>query len=382
MVRKAYSQQERDAAETARRDAIEQMHHELADQLATFEDRDNWQRWLTFAGPFHQYSFLNTCLILKAKPDATLVAGYRAWQAKGHQVRRGEKAIKVFAPVTRKVPVEDANGKPAVDEHGRPLHRYQLVGTKLASVFDASQVDPPPQIERPQPKLLVGQAPPGLWDALTELLAAEGFSVTRGDCGTANGLTDFTSKQVRVRADIDDAHAVRTLSHEAGHVLTMEPDDIAAYGSTLCRGISEVIAESVAYLVTRAHGLDASQYTFNYVAGWATEAAGGRGDTLSIDQVVKATGDRVIAAAHRIMEHTQPHPDAINDLLARQQAITLDATPTAPVWETVAASQDLRGGDLTATKGVTGPHPAPLVSEMSRAPAPEAGDRCPVGFAP
>jgi hypothetical protein len=345
MVRQKYTANGRDEADAARRDLIEQMHHELADKLTTFDDRENWQRWLTFAGSFHQYSFLNTCLILMAKPDATLVAGYRAWQAKGHQVRRGEKAIKVFAPVTRKIPIEDADGRPALDDHGRPLHRYQLVGTKVASVFDASQVDPPPQLERPQPQLLVGQAPPGLWDALTELLAGEGFTVTRGDCGAANGLTDFTNKQVRVRLDVDDAHAVRTLSHEAGHVLTMEPDDIAAYGSTLCRGISEVIAESVAYLVTQAHGLDASQYTFNYVAGWATEAAGRRRDTWSIDQVVKATGDRVIAAAHRILAHTQPSIDATSELLAGQEAIILDINRTAPVWETVASREHDRAGD-------------------------------------
>ncbi|WP_232233119.1 ArdC-like ssDNA-binding domain-containing protein, partial [Sedimentibacter sp. B4] len=66
------------------------MHRELAAKLATFDDRDVWQQWLRFAGSFHQYSFSNTCLILMAKPDATLVAGYRAWQTKGHQVRRGE----------------------------------------------------------------------------------------------------------------------------------------------------------------------------------------------------------------------------------------------------------------------------------------------------
>lgn len=352
MVRTPYSPEDRDAAEAGRREAIEQMHRELADELATFDDREKWQRWLIFAGSFHQYSFLNTCLILMAKPEATLVAGYRAWQAKGHQVRRGEKAIKVFAPITRKVPIEDANGNPVLDGHGRPRHRYQLVGTKVASVFDASQVDPPPQIERPQPRLLVGQAPSGLWDALTELLAGEGFTVTRGDCGAANGLTDFATKQVRVRPDVDDAHAVRTLSHEAGHVLTMESDDIAAYGLTQCRGISEVIAESVAYLVTRAHGLDAGQYTFNYVAGWATQAVGRGSDTRTIDQVVKATGDRVIAAAHRILAHTQPPTDATNDLLATHEALTLGAAPiTAPAWETVAARRGHRAdGHAAATR--------------------------------
>ena len=79
------------------------------------------------------------------------------------------------------------------------------------SVFDASQVDPPVQTP-PEPTLLRGQAPPGLWDSLAELVDAEGFRLTRGDCGGANGLTDYAGREVRVRADVDDAQAVKTLA--------------------------------------------------------------------------------------------------------------------------------------------------------------------------
>ena len=82
-----------------------------------------------------------------------------------------------------------------------------------------------------------------------------------------------------------------------------------------CRGVIEVEAESVAYLVTQAHGLDASQYTFTYVAGWAHSAASG---TTSVDEIITATGKRVIAAADRILTQTQPQPtiveEAIGDL--------------------------------------------------------------------
>ena len=160
--------------------------------------------------------------------------------------------------------------------------------------------------------------------------------MTRGDCGGANGLTDFAAKEVRVRADVDDSQAVRTLSHEAAHILTMDAGDIAIYGSRQCRGALEVIAESVAYLVTQAHGLDASQYTFNYVAGWALEAAGRSQDTLSIDQVVRNTGERVIAAAHRILSHTQPATDPATDTNA---ADTVGLTPaSSPAWETVTSN--------------------------------------------
>lgn len=288
--------------------------------------------------------FSNTCLIYMAKPEATLVAGYRAWQAKGHQVRRGETAIKVFAPVTRTVPIEDANGKPVLDANGHQVTRRQMIGVKVASVFDASQVEPPPQVGRPQPTLLVGQAPPGLWDSLAQLVTGAGFTVVRGDCGGANGVTDFAAKEVRVRADVDDSQAVRTLSHEAAHDLTMDAGDIATYGSRQCRGVLEVIAESVAYLVTQAHGLDASQYTFNYVAGWALEAAGRSQDTLSIDQVVRNTGERVIAAAHRILSHTQPVADPATDANA-----ALDLVPAAsPVWETATSNPRPRAETIAA----------------------------------
>lgn len=212
---------QREAAETRRREAIEQMHQDLAAKLTTFDDRDAWQRWLRFATGFHQYSFANSCMIYMAKPDATFVAGYQAWLAKGHQVRRGEKAIPILAPVTRLTPLEDANGNPVLDSAGRQISRRQMVGVRVVHVFDASQVDPPPQIQRPQPAQLVGQAPPSLWDSLAQLVAEEGFTLTRGDCSGANGYTNFATKEVRVRADVDDAQAARTLCHEAAHVLSM-----------------------------------------------------------------------------------------------------------------------------------------------------------------
>ena len=97
------------------------------------------------------------------------------------------------------------------------------------------------------------------------------------DLGGANGVTDFAQRLVTVRDDVDDAQAVKTLAHEAGHVLLHQDQ-----GSRDCRGIIEVEAESVAYMVTSAHGLDSSQYTFNYVAGWALNAVTDQRDLADI----------------------------------------------------------------------------------------------------
>ncbi|MCC6496315.1 MAG: hypothetical protein IT193_08650 [Propionibacteriaceae bacterium] len=277
-------------------------------------------------------------LALIQRPDATMLAGYRAWQALGHQVRRGEKAIKILGPVTRRVELVDrVTGEPIRDAEGRPQFVRQMTGVRPVAVFDASQVDPPVETP-PEPKLLRGQAPPGLWDSLAELVTAEGFTLTRGDCGGANGLTDFVGREIRVRDDVDDAQSVKSLAHELGHALN-PPDPGEVYAGA-CRGRQEVMAESVAYIVTRAHGLDSGQYTFNYVAGWASRAAT---PEHGIDAVVAETGAQVIAAADKILQHTKPvdlETDLV-DALAEDLGVTVAHPPPAQAatdpadWEVV-----------------------------------------------
>lgn len=256
----------------------------------------------------------------------------------GHQVRRGEKAIKILGPVTRKVELVDrVTGEPVRDPEGRTQYVRQMTGVRPVSVFDASQVDPPVQTP-PEPKLLQGQAPPGLWDSLAELVAAEGFTLTRGDCGGANGWTDFVGREIRVRDDIDDAQSVKVLSHELGHALNPpQPGEVYAGA---CRGRQEVLAESIAYVVTRAHGLDSGQYTFNYVAGWASQAAKAE---HGIGAVIAETGARVIAAADKILAHTKPADleTRLIDAVAEEVGVSLAGEPTVAVrssepevWET------------------------------------------------
>lgn len=348
MTIRRYAAAEREEADRARREQVEKMHGQLVERMATFDDRENWQAWLNFSRNFHRYSFGNSLLIQIQAPHATLVAGYRAWQAKGHQVRKGERAIKVMAPILRKVPLTDSVGNPVLDSNGDQRFVREMVGVKPASVFDVSQVEPPPP-PRPVPVLLEGQAPPGLWDSLAELIAGEGFTLERGDCGGANGFTDFDARVIRVRDDIDELAQTKTLIHEIGHVYTMGPAERLTYAEQGCRGLREVEAESVAYVVLQAHRIDSSQYTFNYVAGWASQAA--HGDSSKIDEIVRATGEKVITAAHRILAHTQPEPTAEDELIdaradrvlaprAGQGLAAADGshgrTAGLPSWETIA----------------------------------------------
>lgn len=317
MTRRSVSEERRQATDQARRETVEALHRQLAEQVGSLDNRAEWERYLAFARSFHQYSFGNRLLIMLQDPDATAVAGYRAWQAKGYQVRRGEKAIRVLGPVTKRVPVLDDAGKPVLDVDGKPREIRKLVGVTPVSVFDIAQTDGPPPPEHPVPVLLTGQAPPGLWDSLAVLVAEQGFRLERGDCDGANGVTMYDDRVVRVRADVDDAQAVKSLAHELGHVL-LTPDGMDGG----CRGLREVEAESVAYMVASAHGLDSGQYTFRYVTGWATQSA----DDSSPEDVVRATGQRVIEVADRILVHTQA--DAVRPAEEALQALEADIDRT------------------------------------------------------
>ena len=328
--RRPVSEAERATAAEARQATLDKLLTKLSDGILALNDPQAWRAWLKFSSQFHRYSFGNSLLIMLQDPQATHVAGYQAFKAMGRQVRRGETGIKVLAPITRREPRLDDAGQPVRDDQGRVSHRTQVVATKPVTVFDVRQTDGPPL---PDPRigeatLLTGQAPVGLWDRLQGLLEERGFDVRRGeDLGGPNGYTDFGGRLVMVRDDVDDAQAVKTLAHEAGHVLLHQDR-----GSRDCRGIVEVEAESVAYMVTSAHGLDSSQYTFNYVAGWALNAVT---EDRDLADILRSTGQRVIGAADLILQATQPAPsvtDAALDALETDLRIQTDPTR----WEAVA----------------------------------------------
>lgn len=351
--RRPVSDADRAAAAEARQATLGKLQSQLSDGVLALNDPQAWQAWLKFSSQFHRYSFGNSLLIMLQDPQATHVAGYQAFKAMGRQVRRGETGIKVLAPITRREPRLDDAGEPVRDDLGRPVHRTQVVGTKPVTVFDVRQTDGPPL---PDPKigdalLLTGQAPSGLWDRLQYLLGERGFNVDRGaDLGGANGYTDFGRRLVMVRDDVDDAQAVKTLAHEAGHVILHSDQQ-----GRDCRGILEVEAESVAFMVTSAHGLDSSQYTFNYVAGWALNAVTEQRDLADI---LRSTGQRVIGAADLILQTTQPAPTITDTALdALESDIRVQTDPTR--WEAVSV------GHAITPEPPTAPSPA-LVPSVGR----------------
>ena len=268
---------------TDRQVKLDEATERLTHAVEAITTGDDWQRYLAFAAQLHTYSARNVFLLLdqaEARGWETLghVAGYRAWQAMGRNVRKGETSLKVLAPCRYKVRDDDGS------------ERWIVRGFTIASVFAARQTDGEGSIPEPvRPELLTGDGPSGMWDALTELVEAQGFSVQRGELFPANGTADMLAKVVTVADRLDGAASVKTLAHELAHVL-MHNGPICDYLAN--RGRCEVEAESVAYLICDAFGLASDGYSFAYVANWS------RGEMA----VVIEAADKVRKCASAILE--------------------------------------------------------------------------------
>lgn len=258
-------------------DRLTEAHALLVESIERLTSGDDWRAMLDTAARFHQYSANNVFLIVAQAPEATRVAGYKTWQSLGRQVRKGERSIRILAPCKYK--------RTDVDQvTGEETTKVGIRGFTTVGVFDIAQTDGD-DIADVRPELLAGEAPAGLWDHLAAQVAAAGFTLERGHCGGANGHTVWGARVVRVRADVDDAQAVKTLAHELAHVMLHE-------SSMTCRGIAEVEAESVAHLVCQLSGVDTAGYSFPYVARWA----GGDVDAI------RKTADLVIKTARAIVD--------------------------------------------------------------------------------
>lgn len=303
---------------------LEALHQQLSDSVAALVTGEEWKRALTFAARFRSRSFNNSCLIYVQhfaayqegrvpEPTPTYVAGFHQWLSLSRHVVKGQHGYGILAPVTARFaspnPSDAASWhrlargeKPGVGE----TVKSKLIGLRPAHVWDISQTAGDPVPELPRPNLLRGQAPAGLWDGLADQITDCGFELrlvsSAAAIGGANGLTDFLSREVSVRIDMDDAAQVKTLAHELGHLLLHAPRENAmstevAADATLHRGIAEVEAESIALMVGAAHGLATSSYTVPYVSTWAASVPG----KTSVE-VVQSTAERVRNTALGILE--------------------------------------------------------------------------------
>jgi antirestriction protein ArdC len=254
----------------------DRLHAVLSDQIATLTTSDGWRAYLAAAKRFHAYSFNNFMLIVAQKPDATRVAGYRTWQSLGRQVRKGEAGIRIYGFAKRPAEANAPEGSAEAKER---------IYFPVVSVFDISQTDPIEGAEVPeveQARELEGDDD-GILEILEARLLAEGFTIEhRSTLSDALAYVD-SSWRIVVSPNLSPRMSAAALLHEAAHAYLGH----VANGTHGHRGLGEVEAESTAYVAAGLLGIDTSQWTVGYVAGWA------QGD----ETIVRRTAERVIKCA-------------------------------------------------------------------------------------
>lgn len=231
--------------------------------IENYLDSETFKNYLDFALQFRQYSYRNKILIQGQNPKASLVAGYRAWQDKGRQVQRGEKALKIFVP--NLAAKKDKDGKYLRDKEGNVIK--EVKGFYLASVYDVRQTE-----GEPIPKLIYELEEninnPQKFDwyikAITELSPVPiQFSEIKG---TAKGFFVPSEKQITIRPGMSESQTIKTMLHEVTHSI-LHNNDVPVFGSPEYAR-QEIEAESVAYMVANSLGIETQEYSFGYLASW------------------------------------------------------------------------------------------------------------------
>ena len=240
---------------------------EITDQLeagviAVFES-NAYKAYLKCMSKFHNYSLNNTLLIALQRPDASLVCGYQAWKKDhGRQVRKGEKGIKIIAPCKYKVELDEKD-----DEGNQKIAEY--AGFKVATVFDVAQTE-----GRELPTIGVNELAGDVSDyrkmfnALTEICPVPIYAedIQNG----AKGYYSDAERKIVIKSDMSQLQTIKTLIHEIAHEKLHAKDHIEK-DYPIDRRTKEVEAESIAYCVSSAFGLDVSDYSLSFIAGWSSD---------------------------------------------------------------------------------------------------------------
>lgn len=238
---------------------------------------ERYTEYLKTMSKFYNYSFNNTVLIALQRPEATLVAGYSAWQKNFHrQVKKGEKGIQIIAPSQRKEKELVEKFDPETNElilgpDGQPeteVVEHVVSDFRVVRVFDVSQTygEPLPEIAIPDLTEQVQNFPLFL-QAVKELSPVPiRFGETGGE---AKGYYSNKAKEIVVKEDMSESQTIKTLIHEIAHAKLHDREVLEQAGEEKDQRTKEIEAESIAYTVCQYFGLDTSDYSFPYIAGWS-----------------------------------------------------------------------------------------------------------------
>lgn len=288
-----------------------------ADQLKEITDKleqgvseiffsDKYKQFLDMVAKFPRYSVNNNILIMMQKPDAQMCQSFTGWKEMGRFVKKGEKGIKILAPAPYTIQREqaklDEKGAPMFDKDGEPITEMVEVKVnafKVVSTFDVSQTD-----GKELPTLGVDELTgdvdgySNLMEALTQVCPVPiSFENIEGG---AKGFYSQTEKRIAIQEGMSEVQTVKTAIHEMAH---QKLHALENNGPKQSRGSKEVEAESVAYTICQHYGIDTSDYSFSYVAGWS-EGKETPELKSSLDTIRRAAGELITKIDEKLAELT------------------------------------------------------------------------------
>lgn len=262
---------------------------------------DNFRKYLSCCSKFHSYSLNNTLLILAQKPDATLVAGYNAWQRNfNRHVDKGERGLIILAPVTSKITQlmdkADEDGNPVLDENGDPIKEERVINQlrfTTTTVFDISQTS-----GEPLPSLihnLTGSSDEilafidSVKDICTIPIDYHSPSKDAVLAGGAKGYYSIAEDRIVLNMELEDMQIAKTLIHEYSHSILHKKTDKDS-------DQREIEAESLAFVLCDHFGIDTSDYSFGYIASYAAQ------DEAKLKTILS----NIQSTAHEMIDKLEP----------------------------------------------------------------------------
>ena len=257
-----------------RADELHQITDKLEKGVKDVFQSDKYKQFLNVMAKFPRYSVNNTMLIMMQRPDAQLCQSFTGWKQMGRYVKKGEKGISILAPAPYKIEREqtklDDKGRPVYDTDGEPVKEKVEVtirAFKVVKTFDLAQTDGK-ELPTIGPNELVGSIDgyPKLLQALQEISPVPvSFELIDGG---AKGYYNLENKSIVIQDGMSEVQTIKTLLHEMAHQKLHDKDTVPE-AKDITRNGKEVEAESVAYVVCQHYGINTSDYSFSYVAGWS-----------------------------------------------------------------------------------------------------------------
>lgn len=257
---------------------VQEITEKLEQGIKELFESEKYKTYLNTMSKFHNYSFNNIMLIAMQKPDATLVAGFKAWQKNfDRHVKKGEKGIRILAPAPYKIKEERDKIDPVtqellLDKDGNPQKEeveITIPAFRAVSVFDVAQTDGKPIPELAAKELLSDVE--GYQDMIRAVEAISPVPIELEEiAGDSKGYYDREAKRIAVQENMSEGQTLKTMIHEVAHSKLHSKEVEQDEQMKKDRNTKEVEAESIAYTVCQHFGVDTSDYSFGYIAGWSS----------------------------------------------------------------------------------------------------------------